>query len=289
MNRNTHPPAHGIQPAAPADRRTEPAIGCPYAPLECELERLRFVRCVRGYDEVDSTNAIARTLGEAGAIPPGTLVVAQAQTAGRGRLDHTWHSPAGQGIYASLFLAPLVAPAEAHCVTLVAGLSVALALAQTHPALDRHLDIKWPNDVLWQGRKLCGILVESSLQDNALRYLVVGIGINVSQAAFPDEIRTRAVSVSQATGATVSRHDLLVRVLGHLDANLGQLADGRWPALRQHWERRSSFAHGRKVKFFDRGRPVLGTTCGLTEDGALVVQLRDGTRQALYHGEIFEY
>jgi len=257
--------------------------------MACELEALRHIRHIRGFGEVDSTNSTARALGEAGDISPGTLVVADAQRAGRGRLDHTWHSPAGHGIYASLFLAPMVPLAQAHCVTLVTGLSVAQALAQAHPALARHLDIKWPNDVLWQGRKLGGILVESSLQDNVLRHLVVGIGINVTQTAFPDDIRTRAVSVAQATGATASRHDLLMRVLGCLDANLDRLGDGAWPELRRLWEESSSFAHGRKVKFFERGRPLLGTTCGLMDDGALGVQLRDGERKALYHGEIYEY
>ncbi|HOT02138.1 MAG TPA: biotin--[acetyl-CoA-carboxylase] ligase [Acidobacteriota bacterium] len=289
MNRKPHSPQSSAPAGAESSRAPGSPGGCPYAPMACELEMFRHIHHVRGFGEVDSTNSTARALGEAGDIPPGTLVVANAQRAGRGRLDHTWYSPAGQGIYASLFLAPMVTLAQAHCVTLVTGLSVAQALSLAHPTLARHLDIKWPNDVLWQGRKLGGILVESSLQDNTLRHLVVGIGINVAQTAFPEDIRTRAVSVAQAAGTIVSRHDLLVRVLGCLDANLGRLGDGAWPDLRRQWEESSSFARGRKVKFFERGRPLLGTTCGLMDDGALGVQLRDGERKALYHGEIFEY
>ena len=267
----------------------EPAGVCPYTPIDCELASLSICRHVLGYATVDSTNSLARRLGEAGRIPSGTLVLADEQTAGRGRLNHTWHSSAGQGIYASIYLDPLGRLPQPAFLTLAAGLSVHEALAGMMGPAAAGLDIKWPNDVLWNGKKISGILVESTLQDSCLRHVVIGIGINVAHTSFPEEIRHSAVSMLQAAGRPFSRHDVLLQVLGRLDQNLARLLSGDCDAIRQRWVAASSFVKGRKVKFFEQGRPILGTTDGLLPDGALVVQTRYGDRVAVYSGEIFEY
>lgn len=263
--------------------------GCPYAPMACELESFRFCRAVFGYSVVESTNTLARLLSETGQILRGTLVVADRQSAGRGRSDHSWYSPKGQGIYASLLLEPLVEPQLAHFVTLAAGLAVYRGLAGQIPDQSRDLDIKWPNDILWKGKKVSGILVESVVQDATLKHLVLGIGINVGQSVFPDDIQGRAVSLFQIAGRPFSRHDVLLAVLAQLDTALGLLAAGQSDRICREWESVSSFAQGRKVKFFEQGRPILGTTAGLQPDGALRVRTRHGERRAVYGGEIFEY
>ncbi len=261
---------------------------CPYSPMDCELEGFRFCRRVVGLDRVSSTNDHARKLATECPDAVGTLVVADCQTQGRGRSDHSWHSPAGGGIYASLIVNPVVSPERATFVTLAAGLALHRALAEfldTNP----NLDVKWPNDILLDDRKLAGILVESSMRDGEMSWLIIGIGINVSQVEFPAEIRNRAVSLAQATGRQLSRHDILLRVLGHLDHGLDVLESGDFQTLRRDWESVSSFARGRKVKFFENGRPVMGITCGLKDDGALLVYTRQEQTVAVYGGEIFEY
>jgi BirA family biotin operon repressor/biotin-[acetyl-CoA-carboxylase] ligase len=267
----------------------EPLGQCPYTPLACELEGLSCCREVIGFGTVDSTNSLARRWGEEGRIASGTVVLADEQTAGRGRIHHGWHSPAGVGIYASLYLESLNQPPQPSFLTLAAGLSVYEALAGLMGEEGAGLDIKWPNDILWKGRKISGILVESSVQDACLRHVVVGIGINVAHAAFPDDIRRRAVSLYQATGRLHSRHDVLLQVLSRLDQNLKVLCGDRCDYIRRRWEAASSFVKGRKVKFFEQGRPIMGTTAGLQPDGALVVETRYGDRVAVYSGEIFEY
>jgi len=280
-NRKRNPEgASGQEPVQPI---------CSYSPISCELDGLRFCRQILGFSRVGSTNDVVRDLAGQGSIGPGTLVLADAQEAGRGRINHGWYSPPGQGIYASLYLEPMVDVANAVYVTLAAGLSVYEALGEWLGERSRKLDVKWPNDLLWEGRKLSGILVESSLQDNRMKYLVVGIGINISQSSFPEDIRNRAVSLFQITGDLISRHDLLLTVLRRLDANLHLLREGRLDVIRSNWEAASSFARGRKVKFFEHGRPIMGHTGGLQEDGALVILQRDGRRTAVYGGEIFEY
>lgn len=271
----------------------EPGSGqereCPYSPLAIEIRNLHYCQRVQGYSSIDSTNRQARQLSEAGRISPGTLLVADMQTAGRGRGDHAWHSPAGTGIYASLLLPPVVEPARAGLVTLACAIAIFEALKpQLGPAAE-HLDIKWPNDLLWKQRKICGILVESVVQDNSLRHLVAGFGINTGQRQFPDLLHQRAVSLVQITGRQHSRHDILLEVLRQFDHVLDRLARKEFQWICNTWENLSSFSRGRKVKFFEAGRPVLGVTSGLRSDGALKVLARTGEERMVYSGEIFEY
>jgi BirA family biotin operon repressor/biotin-[acetyl-CoA-carboxylase] ligase len=265
------------------------AHNCPYAPTALEISGLEFCREVYGFESVGSTNELAKDGAARKDLHPGALILADQQTSGRGRLSHSWHSPRGRGIYASLLLAPLTPPERASYLTLTAGLALHEAIsALLMPAGDQ-LDIKWPNDIIWNHRKLAGILAESVIKDGKQVFMVLGFGINVTNEHFPLEIESRAVSLYQIDRNVLSRHDVLLRILPALDQRLRQLADGHYDRIREDWEARSSFARGRKVKYFDKNGPVMGITNGLKQDGALQIVTRYHQVVDVYHGEIFEY
>jgi len=261
---------------------------CSYSPTDAEISGLRFCRRVLGFQTVESTNTLAKKLAAQGDIQPGTLLPADEQTQGRGRMSHSWHSPRGEGIYVSLYLDMATPPERSSFVTLATGCALHQTFSELMNEHGVYLDIKWPNDILWQGRKLAGILVEADMRNSTLDGVVIGIGINVTNRDFPEEIRSRAVSLFQITGKIMSRQKVLVQVLKNLDATLTLMEGGKYSEIRQMWEEASSFARGRKIKFYENGRPVTGTTSGLQDDGALLVSTRENRNIAIYGGEIFE-
>lgn len=239
-----------------------------------------------------------------GEIGPGTLLLAGTQTAGRGRVGHDWHSEPDTGIYATLVLSPAefrstdasviqcgaVQGFQPGWLTLAAGVAVHRALsALTGPDAEGALDLKWPNDVLWNGRKVCGILAESEAGGGEIVFVVLGIGINVGQGRFPDTIRDRAVSLRMITGIGYSRRDVLTRLLDALDPTLSMLAGGRAREVLGEWERASSYARGRQVETRTPGGPLRGVTEGLDPDGALRIRTPDGVVHAVHGGEIFDW
>ncbi|MBN2431918.1 MAG: biotin--[acetyl-CoA-carboxylase] ligase [Acidobacteria bacterium] len=262
---------------------------CPYAPIDAEISGLEYCRTVVGFESVGSTNELAKDWALKNTIRPGTLILADEQTDGRGRLNHSWHSPRGRGIYASLLLAPLTPPDKASFVTLTTGLALHQAISGLISPAGNRLDIKWPNDIIWENRKLAGILAESVIKDGQQIFIVVGFGINVTNEHFPPEIQSRAVSLYQINRQVLSRHDVLLKILPVLENRLRQLATADYERIRYDWEQASSFARGRKVKYFDKHGPVMGITNGLKQDGALQIVTRNHQVVDVYHGEIFEY
>lgn len=261
--------------------------GCSYAPDAGDLSGLRFIRRLLGWSSVGSTNTLALRMAAAGKAETGTLLLADRQEAGRGRGEHVWHSPAGTGIYATLLAEPLAEPARTPFVTLAVGLAV-------HRALDglcgfgKSLDIKWPNDLLLDGAKLCGILVESTLVGDRLGPLAVGFGINVGHVAFPPDVGRRAISLVLATGREWDRRDVLLAVLRELDRTLGILHAGGFDEIGADWCARSAFVRGRSVRFFEDGVERRGVTSGLAPDGALLVEESEGRLRPVHGGELFE-
>lgn len=158
---------------------------------------------------VDSTNLEARRQAEAGA-PHGTLVLAEQQTAGRGRRGRSWESPGGKGIWMSLLLRPEFAPSHASMLTLLAAMAVERGIRQ---ATALSCEIKWPNDLVLNGKKVCGILTEMSTEEDSIRYVVVGIGINANLQEFPEELKDKATSLYLESGRPVQRGDLVSAVL----------------------------------------------------------------------------
>lgn len=277
---------------------------CGYEPDISALSAWRFTRRVISWDVVDSTNNRAMEMARYGEIGPGALLLSGAQTAGRGRTGHDWFSEPETGIYATLVLSPAeFRPTGALMIqggagqefqpgwiTLAAGVAVHRVLAAlVGPDAEGALDLKWPNDVLWEGRKVCGILAESEVREGEIAFVVLGIGVNVGQTRFPDEILDRAVSLRMITGIGYSRRDVLTRLLNALDQTLSMLAGGRAREVLGEWERASSYARGRRVETRGPGGLLRGVTDGLDPGGALRLRTPDGTVHAIHGGEIFDW
>jgi BirA family transcriptional regulator, biotin operon repressor / biotin---[acetyl-CoA-carboxylase] ligase len=233
--------------------------------------------------EVDSTQRVARDLARAGA-PAGTIVIAEAQTAGRGRLGRSWHSPSGVNLYLSAILRPPIAPALVPQLALVAGLAVAECVrAETGLAAA----IKWPNDVLVQGRKVAGILTEMEAEMERVHHVVAGIGVNLNaaRAAFPGELRARATSLRLAAGRPVDRAAFTGHLLAALEARYGSYLARGFSAMRDDWESYSCLT-GRRVRVTAADGTTSGEVLGIDTDGALRLRDREGRTRRILAGEV---
>jgi BirA family biotin operon repressor/biotin-[acetyl-CoA-carboxylase] ligase len=228
---------------------------------------------------VGSTNSLAMDAAAEGA-PEGSVFVAEQQTAGRGRGTHRWYSANSAGIYCSVVLRPSVAPSEALALSLAAGLAVHSAVQEIDPTLKP--DLKWPNDVLIGGKKFCGILTEMNAEVTRVRYMVVGIGINVNQVKFPPELQSIATSLRLSTASPWSRMQLCAALLKSLDREyraLIDLPDAR-PSILARFEERSSSVRGQRVRVDENGG-FEGWTEGLEARGFLQVRTPRGMRTVL--------
>lgn len=231
-----------------------------------------FARRIYHFFKTDSTNAVAMHLGEAGE-PHGAIVLAEEQTAGRGRAGRSWTSEKSVGIYCSVLLRPTIPPAYAPMLTLVAGLAARDAAAEE---LDSLPDIRWPNDLLAGGRKFGGILTEMHAEPDRVHYAVIGLGINVNQTTMPEPLADIATSLRIETGRSHSRLELLIRLLHQLDRYYNQfLAEGASPILRR-FAQVSSYFKGKRVRITTGTETFTGTTAGLDPSGVLRVARDDG-------------
>lgn len=243
-----------------------------------------FAKHIFHFFKVDSTNTVAMRLGEEGEAH-GTVVVAEEQTSGRGRAGHSWHSEKGAGIYLSILLRPQISPMLAPALTLVAGLAAYDAIAEETGLL---LDIRWPNDVLLKGKKVCGILTEMQAEPDRMHFAVMGIGINVNQSKMPGELASIATSMRMETGRVHSRLELLARLLRHLDRYYNQfIAEGAEPILRRFSEV-SSYFEGKRVRISTSTDNFVGTTAGLEPMGILRVKRDDGKIESVISGMVAE-
>jgi BirA family biotin operon repressor/biotin-[acetyl-CoA-carboxylase] ligase len=230
--------------------------------------------------KIGSTNTAAMAAAAEGA-PEGSVFVAEEQTAGRGRGAHVWESARSAGIYCSVVLRPALPPSDVLVLSLAAGLAVREAIEQVNARVSA--DLKWPNDVLIAGKKVCGILTEMNAEATRVRYVVVGIGINVNQASFPKDLEDAATSLRLATGSEWSRVELVVALLKLLDREyrlLVERADAR-PSILRRFEEKSSWVRGRQVRVEENATRVEGITEGLDERGFLQVRTAQGLRTIL--------
>ena len=231
-----------------------------------------FVRRIYHFFKIDSTNSVAMQLGEQGE-PHGAVVLAEEQTAGRGRAGRKWISEKSAGIFCSVLLRPAIPPAHAPLLTLVAGLAARDAAAEE---LDAAPDIRWPNDLLIRGRKFSGILTEMHAEPDRMHYAVVGIGINVNQTKMPPGLEEIATSLRMETGKIHSRLEVLIRLLRHMDRYYNQfLSEGATPILRRFAEV-SSYFQGKRVRITTARETFTGSTAGLEPSGVLRVMRDDG-------------
>ncbi len=234
---------------------------------------------IHHFAALGSTNDYLKAQADA---PEFTCVVADEQSAGRGRHTRTWVSPPGEGLYLSVLLRP-EATANLSLLSLLAALAVAETLAQYNVA---GLDIKWPNDVLIAERKVCGILVEgASSGANEVR-IIVGIGVNLNQQNFPPELVETATSLALHLGHTVAVDVFRDRLLVRLAHWYAQWRHGAGRSILARWQQLSSYAHGQQVVVTLDGEQVEGVTMGLSKDGSLLVQTEDGELRTMLVGEV---
>ena len=252
--------------------------------LRKRLKGNLFGKRVFHFFKTDSTNRVAMELGFAGE-PEGTVVMAEEQTAGRGRAGRSWYSEKGTGLYFSVLLRPRLAPAQAPLLTMLAGLSAQAAI-QALTALEPEL--KWPNDLLLNGKKLGGILTEMHAEASAVRFVVVGIGINTNQEKFPAELASIATSLRKESGRITFRLELLVRLLAQLESDYARFLSEGAAFVVERFQQVSDFAKGRRVRVDTSAESYVGTTAGLSPEGLLLVRRENGQAKTVIAGDVTE-
>jgi BirA family biotin operon repressor/biotin-[acetyl-CoA-carboxylase] ligase len=242
-----------------------------------------FGHAFRYYDEIESTNVEAKTLAVAGA-PEGTVVIAESQSAGRGRLGRRWTSPAGKGLLFSVILRPDVPMADAHLLTLVAAAAACEGI-ETQTKIP--VQIKWPNDLFVNNKKVGGILMEVAGEQDEIDWVVVGIGINVNTefTELPVALRRTAVSLKMAGGAPIDRSELLANVLLALEKNYGEALKGGFDRPLRKFRERDYLLH-RSISVQTREGAVVGEATGIDDRGALLVQLPHRHVRRFHSGDV---
>ncbi|HST23469.1 MAG TPA: biotin--[acetyl-CoA-carboxylase] ligase [Blastocatellia bacterium] len=233
------------------------------------------------FESLPSTNDLAREMAQSGE-GEGLVILARQQTAGRGRQGRSWSSPPGEGLYVSLVLRPDITPIDSPVITLAAAVAVAETLEQDYRIPS---DIKWPNDVLARGRKICGILVESAIEANKLLYAIMGIGVNLGQREFPEELKETATSLLIESEQLVTPDEFLKPLLERLEYWYRQ-ATAQPSEVIARWEAMSSYARNCVVRVESSDSIIEGTTRGLTAKGALVIEMDGGERREIVSGEV---
>jgi BirA family transcriptional regulator, biotin operon repressor / biotin---[acetyl-CoA-carboxylase] ligase len=254
------------------------------------LDTRWLAREIHWLDQTDSTNRVALELGRQGAAH-GTVVVAESQSAGRGRLGRSFFSPPYLNLYTSVVLRPELELARAPTLILTAAVAVAESVAAHVPRGDE-VEIKWPNDVLLRGRKTSGILMETVAEAARVAFCVLGIGVNlnVESKAFPEEFRALATSLASHRGAPVDRAAFARTLYGTLEARLDEHARGGFGAVRPRFEARFHMS-GRRVRVLDAiagsgAAELVGTVRDIDADGALLVEREDGSIRRVIAGDV---
>lgn len=262
--------------------------------MDAALGGSRFAGKLHFFPSIGSTNTQAMQQADAGA-PDGSVYFADEQTDGRGRGAHAWESAVGAGLYVSVLLRPRLAPTDALWLSLAAGLAVQSAVRQV---TSLEADLRWPNDLLLGRKKFCGILTELNADNpgqraepaKLVRHAVVGIGINVHQAAFPAELREIATSLSLETGREWPRQELLVALLQSLETEVAALTEAperAAQAICRRLEAGSTWIRGKRVRVEEREDGeggFAGVTDGLDARGFLRVRTTEGIRTVLSGG-----
>lgn len=260
------------------------------AALGALLHTRRFGRAARLLPTCASTSDEAGVWARAQGgerAPEGAVVIADAQTRGRGRLGRTWFSPPGESLYLTLLLRPTLAPHRAPPLSLVAG----VALAETIEALGLHPELKWPNDLLLDGRKVAGILTEMATSGSGIEHVLLGIGVNLHGIAFPDELAGRATSLALALAASSSAHAAPSRdafaasLLDHLEVWYDRFLAAGPQVVVAAWKRRARRL-GTRITVHSGNEHLEGLAEDVDDEGALWLRKDDGTRVRVVAGEI---
>src|SRR5665213_27658 len=224
------------------------------------------------------------SLGEHGE-PHGTVIIAEEQTAGRGRAGHMWHSEKTNGIYMTVLLRPPISPQQAPVITLLAGLAVRETILELSGLTP---DLRWPNDLLFGRKKFCGILTEMNAEQDQIHFVAVGIGINVNHGEIPEELSKIATSLRIETQRIQSRIEIVARLLRHLDSYYTLFLNEGQEAIVAQFSKVSSFARGKRVRVESATETYTGTTEGLEPGGLLRVRRDDGRVLPVIAGTLSE-
>lgn len=250
--------------------------------LEAAIDTRWAGKYICYFKELDSTNIRAKQEADNGAAE-GTLVVTDMQTAGRGRRGRSWNSPAGVNVYFTLILKPVYQPDKAAMVTLVMALAVAEGISLT---CGLEAEIKWPNDVVVNGKKVCGILTEMNVEHGRIQYVAVGVGVNVGLQEFPPEIGDKAASLEAECGKPVSRAALAANILKAFEKYYESfLQELSLSCIRDKYNRRL-VNRDREVRVLDPQGEFQGIARGINEFGELLVERDDGSVTMVFAGEV---
>ena len=246
------------------------------------LETKWMAKNLEYYDEIDSTNNRAKALGEAGGAD-GTLFVAETQTAGKGRRGRCWQSPAGSSISMSILLRPKMNPSDAPMLTLVMAYASTIALREK-TGLD--IGIKWPNDLVVNGKKISGILTEMSAEIDYINHVVIGVGINVNQDTFPDDIKETASSLKMELGKRIKRSGLIAAVMKNFEKYYEIFQETEDLSGLKELYNSMLVNKDREVKVLEPGNEYKAYAIGINQTGELIVRTPDGKEKEIYAGEV---
>ncbi|MBI4853227.1 MAG: biotin--[acetyl-CoA-carboxylase] ligase [Acidobacteria bacterium] len=251
-----------------------------------------FIARIFHFEQIDSTNTFLKkyfqakrsqfTQTEELSILEGIGALADLQTSGRGRLARTWYSPLDEGLYFSIILMPKIEPSQITLISLMAAIATAEAIMEL---CQIKVDIKWPNDILINKRKVAGILIESSFEGNSLNYVVVGIGINLKQKTFPSNLNHPASSLFLETNLIIEKETFLPVLLEKL-IQWYKILKIKSDNVISRWEELSSFAYGKEIRVNINNQDLVLTTMGLDGCGSLRVKDENGKEFSLYGNEI---
>lgn len=252
--------------------------------LRRRLHSGALAKRIHHFFKIDSTNSVAMALGEHGE-PHGTVVLAEEQTAGRGRAGHSWHSEKTNGIYMTVLLRPPISPQQAPLITLTAGLAAREAIFEQTGLT---ADLRWPNDLLLCRKKFCGILTEMNAEQDHIHFVAVGIGINVNHERMPSELSSVATSLRIETRRVQPRIELVARLLRHLDSYYNLFLSKGPAEIVARFSEVSSYACGKRVRIATAHETYMGTTQGLETTGLLRVRRDDGQILPVIAGTLTE-
>jgi BirA family biotin operon repressor/biotin-[acetyl-CoA-carboxylase] ligase len=244
---------------------------------------------VEGYLEIGSTNEEGLRRARQGASG-GTLIFAEVQTAGRGRLGRQWVAPPRGGLCFSLIVCPKTPSSRWPLLTHMASTALVFAIRELESEdvipLSLDLELKWPNDVMICGKKAAGILLETVGTGSSLSAAVIGVGVNVAAGSFPPALQGRAISLNEAAGVRVPRRRLLVRFLYHFQLGYELFTRGEYQAILEQWKRFSHMWSDTPVWITEGEQIRSGVTAGLTDEGALRVRGADGAEEVILAGDV---
>ena len=239
-------------------------------------------REIHHFAEVSSTNDVAKELATNGA-EEGTVVISETQTLGRGRLGREWASPEG-GIWFSIILRPEVEPKDASKLTFVGAVAVARVIREM---FNLRAEVKWPNDVLIGGKKVCGILTETSTKGDALNFVVVGVGINANASlnSFPESLRNSLTSLKEELKEEIERERFLRALLEELEHYYTMFMRKNFDLILEEWRNLAGFL-GQYVEVLSFDEKITGRAVDVDQNGALIIKLRNGTVKKVMSGDV---